>query len=67
MKYNIYNTKDYIDKFREFLIIKKTSETKSERNKRTEEIHNNQLEIIHQSKHYNNLIYPIPENFDNFV
>ena len=44
--YNIYNTKDYIDKFREFLIIKKTSETKSERNKRTEEIHNNQLEII---------------------
>ena len=28
---------------------------------------NNQLEIIHQSKHYNNLIYPIPENFDNFV
>ena len=27
----------------------------------------NQLEIIHQSKHYNNLIYPIPENFDNFV
>ena len=28
---------------------------------------NNQSEIIRQSKHYNNLIYPIPENFDNFV
>jgi CRP-like cAMP-binding protein len=28
---------------------------------------NNQSEIIRQSKHYNNLIYPIPENFDYFV
>ena len=28
---------------------------------------NDQLEIIHQSKRYNNLIYPINENFDNFV
>ena len=24
----------------------------------------NQKEIIRQSKHYNNLIYPIPDNFD---
>ena len=28
---------------------------------------NDQMEIIHQSKRYNNLIYPINENFDNFV
>ena len=28
---------------------------------------NNQIEIIHQSKRYNNLIYPIPENFDLFI
>ena len=28
---------------------------------------NNQMEIIRQSRHYNNLIYPIPENFDFFV
>ena len=27
----------------------------------------NQKEIIRQSKHYNNLIYPIPDNFDLFV
>ena len=28
---------------------------------------NNQNEIIRQSRHYNNLIYPIPDNFDFFV
>ena len=28
---------------------------------------NDQMEIIQQSKHYNNLIYPITENFDSFV
>ena len=28
---------------------------------------NNQNEIIRQCKHYNNLVYPIPENFDAFV
>ena len=28
---------------------------------------NHQMEIIRQCKHYNNLVYPIPENFDFFV
>lgn len=27
----------------------------------------NQTEIIRQSKHYNNLVYPISEHFDFFV
>ena len=28
---------------------------------------NDQIEIIKQSKHYNNLVYPISEHFDSFV
>ena len=28
---------------------------------------NNQTEIINQCNHFNSLIYPIPENFDNFI
>ena len=43
---DLYNTRLYIDKTRELLLIKYTSSTKNERNIRCEEIRNNKIEII---------------------